>query len=417
MQYKNTKNKRIIDIGRELGAGTLLEGSVRKAGNRVRIAVQLIDVARDEHLWGEKYDRELEDVFSIQSEIAENVAASLKIRLLSSEKNRIGKAATLNTEAHTLYLKGCYQLNRNSKESYMKAIQFLEEATAKDPGYALAYARLASTYAFLGLQALSAEEYAFSKSEVSARKALELDESLPDAHMSLGFVLLYKWNLSGADVEFRRAIEMNPNFASAHVYYANLLYFTRRFDESVTEIKKALELDPFSAETSNWAGTAYLYAGYYDESIEQFRNALEIDPNIMMAQNNLGIAYVQKGMPETGIAEILKAVEQAGESGFPQVASDLGYAYSKMGKLEETRKVLQKLLDLRNKNSESTQFAIPIAGLFVSLGEKEKAMDWLEEAYNQRSAYLISINPDLVFDGLRNEPRFLSLLKKIGLRA
>ena len=415
MQYKNTENKRVTDIGRELNAGTLLEGSVRKAGNRVRIAVQLIDAVADEHLWGDEFDRELADVFSIQSEIAEKVAASLKIRLLSTEKHMIGNPATLDVDAYTLYLKGCYHLNRQSKESYLKAIELLEEATRKDPGFALAYSRLASTYAFLGLQGLSAEEYAFSKSEEYANTALKLDETLPDAHISLGFVLLYKWNLSGADLEFRRAIEINPNLAPAHVYYANLLYFSRRFDESVTEIRKALELDPLSAETSNWAGTAFLYAGHYDESIEQFRNALEIDPNIMMAQNNLGLAYIQKGLLETGLAEILKAVTLAGETGFPQVASDLGYAYAKMGRPEETRKVLQQLLALRDKSPESTQFAIPIASLYASLGEKEKAMDWLEEAYNKRSAFLISINTDLVFDGLRDEPRFVSLLKKIGL--
>jgi len=414
MQYKNLEKKSVIDIGRELNAGTLLEGSVRKAGNNVRIAVQLIDAVADEHLWGEKFDRELADVFSIQSEIAEKVAASLKIRLLSTEKHMMRNPPTLSVDAHTLYLKGCYQLNRHSKESYLKAIQFFEEATTKDRGFALAYSRLASTYAFLGLQGLSVEEHAFSKSEKYAKMALEIDESLPDAHMSLGFVLLYKWDFSGADLEFRRAIEINPNLASAHVYYANLLYFSRRFDESVAEIRKALELDPLSAETSNWAGTAYLYAGHYDESIEQFRNALEIDPNIMMAQNNLGLAYVQKGMLDTGLAEILKAVKLAGESGFPQVASDLGYAYARMGRPEETRKVLQKLLALRDKSPESTQFAIPIGSLYASLGEKEKAIDWLEEAYNKRSAYLIAINPDLVFDGLRNERRFVSLLNRIG---
>ena len=418
MQYKNSgsmSRKRAPDIGRELGAGSLLEGSVRKSGQKLRISVELIDVEKDEHLWAERYDRELSDVFSIQSEIAENVASYLKVRLLPLDRRRIGGAATSNVEAYTLFLRGCNELNKNSRESYLRAIDLLLEATELDPKFALAFARLAFAYAFLSFQGLGEEGRAFKSAEF-AKKAIELNELLPDAHMALGFVKLYDWNLSGADIEFRRAIEISPNQASPHVYYANLLYFSRKFEESVEEIKKALELDPLSAETSNWAGTAYLYAGHYDEAIVQFQKALEIDSTMMMAQNNLGLTFVQKGLPEEGIADILKAARLAGEKGFPQVASDLGYAYSKAGRLEETRKVLERLLVLRSAESrESAQFAIPIAGLLTSLGEKEKAIDCLEEAFERRSAYLISINPDLVFDSLRNHPRFISLLRRMGL--
>jgi adenylate cyclase len=415
MGYKNQPGKHAIDVGRELNVGTILEGSVRKAGNKVRISAQLIDVQTDRHLWAENYERDLEDVFAIQREIAESVASSLEINLLSKEKEMIGKVETSDVQAHVFYLKGCFHFNRQGTSSYLKAIELFKEATEKDPNYSLAFAKLASSYAFLGLQALRTDKEAFSKSEGYARKALELNQSLPEAHMALAFVLIYKWDLTGAEREFKQAIELNPNYATAHAYYANLLYFMRRFDECVDEVKIALELDPLSAETSNWAGTAYLYARRYDESIEQFRNALEIDPNILMARDNLGLAYIQKGMLDLGIIEIQKAVELAGESGFASVANDAGYAYSKVGRIEETRNILTKLLLLRNKDPTSLQFAIPIAGLYTTLGENDKALEWLEMAYKDYSPFLITINFDFIFDRLRTEPRFISLLKRIGL--
>lgn len=414
MTYKNQPAKRASDIARELRVGTLLEGSVRKAGNRVRISAQLIDAANEVHLWAEIYDRSLEDVFSIQSEVASNVASSLKLKLLSKERAKIGKETTSSVDAYTLYLKACFQFNGHNKESYLAAIRLFEQAVQIDSQFALAYARLSDCYALLGFQALSADKNVYSKAEEYAKTALRIDEMLPEAHMALGFVLFDKWDLSGAEREFLRAIEINPNFASAHIFYAQLLTFSRRYDESIIETRKALELDPLSAETSQWAGTAYLYAGLYDESIKQFNNALEADANMIMARNNLGLAHIRQGMISEGLSIIQKAVELAGENGFIQFANDLGYAYMVAEKPEETKKILTHLLKIYEEKAEPVQLTIPISGLYASLGEKEKALDWLERAYDEHHPFLLAMNCDMIYDPIREEPRFISLTKKIG---
>lgn len=414
MMFKDKLDRRTSEIGRDLKAGSLLEGSVRKAGGMVRISVQLIDAALDKNLWAETYDRKIADIFAIQSEIAENVAGALKVRLLSLEKEKMSKPSTLNMEAYTTYLKGSYRLNKHSKQAYLDAAQLFDKAIEIDPRFALAFAKLASAHAFLGLQALSADPSEFQKAEEYARKALELDESLPEAHMALAFAYVQKWDLSRAETEFKRTLEINPNFAAARAYYANTLCFSRRFEECLEQIRTCLQLDPLSAETSLWSGNAYLYSKHYDEAINQFQNALEIDPNIMMAQNNLGVAYMQKGLVERGLQEILKAVEIAGDSGFPQVANDLGNAYARLERFDDTKTILSRLFKLYEEKEASIQLAIPIAGLHAAIGENEKAIDWLEKAYETRYAYLITVNCDFNFDRLRNEPRFNSLMKKIG---
>jgi adenylate cyclase len=414
MTYKDLRTKRALDIGRELKVGTLLEGSVRKSGDRVRITAQLIDVASDTHLWSENYDRNLADVFAIQSEVASKVASSLKVRLLSKDRERIRAEPTLSMEAHTLYLKGLLHYNRHNVESYLTAIRLFSKAVEIDPSFALAFAKLAACYALLGFQALSADEDTYSKAGASAQKALNIDESLPEAHMALAFVLIDKWDISGAEREFLRAIEINPNFAAAHIYYAQVLCFGRRFDECIKEVQSALELDPLSAETCHWAGTALLYSGRYEEALEQFQNALEIDPNLTMARDNLALAYLQSGRIVEGLSELQRAVQSAGEIGFTQFANDLGYAYCKAGKPEEAKEILSKLLAMLEKNHSVSQLAIPVAGLYASLGEKEKALDWLEQAYAEHSPFLIVINSDLIYDSLRNDPRFVSLVRKIG---
>jgi TolB-like protein/KaiC/GvpD/RAD55 family RecA-like ATPase/Tfp pilus assembly protein PilF len=414
MTYKNQQTKKALDIGLELNVGTLLEGSVRKSGKRIRISAQLINVLNDKHLWAESYDRDLKDVFEIQSEVASNVAASLKLRLLPKEKAKIVKESTTNVDAHTLYLKGCYQYNKHNTDSYLAAIGLFEQAVVMDPQFALSYAKIGTSYALLGFQGLSADKQAYAKAEENAKRALALDELLPDAHIALGLVFIDKWDLPRAEKEFTRAIEINPNFAPAHSYYAQLLSFSRQFDKSILETQKALELDPLSAETLHWAGTAYLYAGRYNEAIQQFKNALEMDPKMAMARNNLGLAYIQQGSFESGLSEVKKAAELAGKTGYLQFANDLGYAFAKSGKLSETRKILSRLLLLFEKDRSAGQLAVPIAGLYASLEENKKALDWLEEAYKEHSPFLLVINSDLIYDSIREEPRFSSLIKKIG---
>ena len=408
MQYKN-QSKRITEIGHELNVGTLLEGSVRKAGSRVRITAQLIDVTKDKHLWTERYERNLEDVFAIQSEIAEKVAGSLKLELVDRDKQQTGRRKTVNVEAHELYLKGRFYYHRSSREGYEKAIELFLKAIEKDQNFALAYAGLASSYAFLGFFEMAPFQLAYQKAREYAKKALELDSSVAEGHLAFAQVLEYDWDFRGGEIEIRNAIELNPSLAEAHLQLGTVLLFAKREkNEALREIERALELDPLSSGTCATAGTDLLYSGHFDEAIKQLRNALEIDPNGSLARGNLGLAYVQKGMFQEGVGELETAVKAAGHNG----RHDLAYAYTKAGKPEEARKILSEMLDEQKKNEGSLSM---IAGIYSCLGEKEKALGMLEKAVEEHSPYAMAIGVDFIFDNIRDEPRFQALLSKIGI--
>jgi len=411
MGYKNLKNKRVIDIGSELKVGTLLEGSVRKAGSRVRISVQLIEVETDRHLWSANYDRTLEDVFQIQSEIADNVARELKIRLLETENARIKKSSTENVEAHILYLKGLAAYSKSTKEGLEKSIEYYREAIERDPVYATAYAATADSFIRIGFKELQPSKEAFRKAKTFAEKALEIDPNLADAHLSFGSVIRnLDWDYEGAEKEFRKVIELNPNLAEAHSRLAVLLAQESNFEEAIQEVRRALELDPMSADKSAVAGMLYLYSRRYDESIALLTNATELDPNLTGAYHNLGLALVQKGSIAEGIKYIEKAVktEPGAES-----KMELAYAYTRAGNMEEARKILSELIE---GYKENPGLAAAIAGVYASVGEKDKAIAWLEKAYEEHSGFLKAhLGVDFVFDPLRSDPRFILLLKKIGL--
>ena len=408
--YKNPQNKRVIDIGSELKVGTLLEGSVRKASTRVRVSIQLIDVETDRHLWSANYDRTLEDIFEIQSEIADNVARELKIRLLEGENARIKKSSTENVEAHILYLKGLALYSKSTKEGLEKSIEIYKQAIEKDPTYATAYAAMADSFIRLGFKELQPSREAFSNAKKFAERALEIDPTLAEAHLSLGSVIRnLEWNYEGAEKEFRKVIELNPNLAEAHSRLAVLLAQEAKFDEAIREVRRALELDPMSADTSSVAGMLYLYSRQYDEAIALLTNATELDPNTA-APHNLGLALVQKGNIEEGIKLIKKAVktEQSAED-----KMELAYAYTRAGNTEEARKILSELLE---GSKENPGWAAAIAGVYASLGEKDKAIEWLEIAYEEHSGFLAGhLRADFIFDPLRSDPKFVALLKKIGL--
>ncbi len=408
MGYKN-KEKLAPDIGRELNVGALIEGSVRKVANRARITVQLIDAKSDRHLWVENYDRSLEDIFSIQSEIAEKVASSLRARLLEKDKERIEKGGTSSVEAHTLYLKGRFHLNRWDESSISIAIDYFKQAIVTDPNYALAYASIAGGYGRLGFQDMLNPKEAYAKAEEYARRALDLDESLAEAHESLGIALQNKYDSAGREREFKRAIELNPNLAEAHLLLAGALLVTGRIEESSVEIMKALDLDPLSVSTAGDAGTFFLYARQYDKAIKHLKDAIEIDPANAFYRDNLGLAYIQRGLVEEGLALVKQAVDT---SMGPGAYGDLAYAYVKAGKPEEARKILIDLLQHRESRRVSPT---SIASIYANLGETENAMEWLEKAYEERSGYLPVINVDFIFEPLKSEPRFQALLRKMGL--
>jgi adenylate cyclase len=406
-KYKGS-GKGVSEIGVELKTGSIVEGTVRKAGNRLRITAQLVDVQSEESLWSETYDRELGDVFHIQSDIAKQVAEALQVRLFAANRTRLERSATSNAEAYTLYLKGRFHSNRTTEEDYKLSIRYYEQAIKIDPGFALAYAGLAGSYQGLGFQGMISSKEAAAKARKYVEKALLLDDSLAEAHRVMGAILkVYAWDLRGAEREINRAIELNPSLADAHGSKAILMMSRGRFEEAIAEAKRGLELDPLSGRAAGFAGTVFLYVGHHQEAIEQFTHALKIDPNDALARGNLGLAYVQQGQFDVGIREMQKIV--SGKD--TQTQSDLAYAYAKAGRLDELKKLLAELLSEVEKNNE---LALAVASAYANLGDREQAIEWLNKAYSIRVSALVTASHNFVFDAIRSDPRFQALMKKIG---
>jgi TolB-like protein/Tfp pilus assembly protein PilF len=402
--YKK-KEKKASEIARELNVGTLLEGSVRKAANRVRISVQLIEAESDRHVWAENYDRNLEDIFAVQSDVADKVASSLRLKLTEEDKRGIEKGGTSSTEAYMLYLKGRSVTRPGDRNSLSAAIHYYEQALRQDPSYALAYSALALAHATLGFFQLVDPKEAYEKAMQYAQKALELDDSLPEAHVALSYSLVSGYDFESQERELKRAIELNPNLAAAHMFLANYYASVSQWKEGLREAEKALELDPLSASTLGSAGTWYLYAGQYEKAIKHLKDAMEMEPTASFWIDNLGLAHIQMGKVEEGLAMVKRAAEMSGT--FTQYSGDLAWAYMKAEKLEEVRKLLTEL------EAEESKDAIATAGVYAVLGEKEKAMEWLEKAYDDRVGYLATIDRDFVFENLRDEPRYQALIEKI----
>ena len=311
-RYKQT-NKSLSEIAKELNVGTVLEGSVRKAADDLRISAQLIDVENDEHLWSQDYDRKFENVFLLQKEIALKVADSLQVMILTEERNKLGTKPTQSLEAYALYLKGRSYRHRMTFDSLKKTIDYCEQAIQKDPNYAQAYAEIARSHAYIGTLELLPSKEAFGRAQNFAERAIELDTTVPESHLAFGEILLRdKWDFRAAETEIRRALEISPNLVDGHLELAQLLIMIRRFDEAALESKRALELDPMSASTLTYAGNSLALARRVEESIEVLRNAVELDPDSAFAHDSLGYAYVLMGMSEKGISEIKTSIDISG---------------------------------------------------------------------------------------------------------
>jgi len=417
MGYKGTP-KKVKEIGRELEAGSVIEGSFRKAGNKIRVTAQLIDVNSDSHIWAQSYDRTFDDVFAIQSDIALQVANALRVKINPFEEARIKEVPTKSTEAHALYLKGRVFLSREAdKGSILAAITQFEKAVELDPSYALACYGISLAYFGLAFHEFADSQDAIKKSESFARKALELDELLPEGHVALGAALCassvggaheYKSGLE----EMRRAVELNPNLADAYnalaVTYASMAWW----DECFEAIEQMLRLDPFSVETAQAAGTWNLYGGRYDTAVKHLTRALELDPGNSFCLDNLGLAHIKKGLIDLGLDELERAFKLAGEPPDWSGLADLAYAYVKAGRERDARRILDTLLSIGETGHRPSS---KIAGVYAVLGEKEKALDWLERAYEEQSPYILTLRQEFVFESLRDEPRFKTLVKKLGL--
>jgi len=405
------KHEDIREIGRKLNVETLLEGSARKAGNRLRITAQLINVADGYHLWSEKFDREMKDVFSIQDEISLAIVDKLKVKLLGEEKAKIVKRYTEDPDAYNLYLKGVYFVNKMSEEGTQRGLEYFQKSIEKDPNFALAYLGIASTYATIGNLSLLPPKQIFPKAREVLEKAREIDSTLYEAHsISAIIAFWYDWNWKNAENEFRKALAHNPGHAHAHAWYAWYLVAMGRFDEAIIEVKIAQDLDPLLPLFYAYATGIYAYSGRFEEALEQFHKAIELDPNLGLAYFHVGTAYMIQQKHREALTSFQKSIEYT--TGLGWAESSLGSIYCMQGERDRATQILNELLSQKKQRYISS---LLIANLYNQLGEKDKVFDWLEEAYEERDILMPLINILRLFDNLSDDPRFVTLLKNVGL--
>jgi TolB-like protein/Tfp pilus assembly protein PilF len=408
-QQFQSKPANLPEIAKQLGVANILEGSVQRSADQVRVNVQLIKAATDAHLWADTFDRKLTDIFAVESEIATAIAETLQAKLTGSEKTAITRRPTANPEAYELYLKGRFFWNKRTGADFRTAIEYFNQALSKDPGYALAYAGLADSYSLLEVFGAASPADSMPQAKAAAKKALELDGTLAEAHTSLATVLKsYDFDFEQSLQEYERAIQLNPNYANARHWYGELLGGMGRFDEGIAELKRAQQLDPLSLIINADVGEVYSWARRYDEAIVQFRKTIEMDPRFYYAHWNLGIAWQSKGQLNEAIAEYRKALELNDD---PYVLGLLGQAYARTGQREEAQRILARLSEeAKSRYVHAYSFAL----MYLALGDKERAIDEMERAYRERAGSDInSIKVDPMLDDLRGNPRFEALVQKV----
>jgi serine/threonine protein kinase len=414
MQYKGTK-KTMREICAELNAGIVLEGSVRRSAGQVRITAQLIDARNDEHLWAETYDKELKQIFAIQSDVAQEIAKALQARLSPAEQERIEKKSTDNFEAYDLYLKGRYYWNKRLPADLKKGIELFHQAIRKDSNYALAYAGLADSYTILGNFNLYSPRETYPKAKTAALKALAIDNTLAEAHASLGFAIMnYDWDWATAEKELKLAIAINPNYPTARCWYAFLLTMRGRFEEAALVRTKAIELDPLSPVINADIGLTLYFARRYDEAIGQYRKTLEIDPTFVLANIPLAGAYEQKKMytEAIGTLQTLTMALSFASIRHPIPILVLGHVYAMSGRAEDANNMLELVEEM-----STSQYVAPywMGVISIGLGKRNEALNWLEKAFQEHDGSMVFLKVDPVFDSIRSEPRFITLLKEMGL--
>ena len=410
MRYKGSV-KGISDIAKELSAGNVLEGSIRRSGEKLRISVQLIQTDSEECLWANNYDKGLKDTLAIQEEIAEDATTALSARVGVQRGPTAMRNITTSGEAFILYLKGRYRLTRHTQSDVEAATKFFEQAISVDPRFASAYAMMAQCQMFLGFYGFIPAKEAFDRAKPPLKSAIELDGDLDIAHMIMGRLLQDRdWDWPGAEAELRRAIELSPNSAEAHYRYALLLHNLGRSLEAVAELETAEELDPLSVAVNQVAGTVLYYAGRNDDAKERFLRATMIEPRAALAHTNLGLVYFEEGKVEAAVAEIRKALELDPKNYF--FRADLCYVFSRAGMMEQARQLLSEATGGPEAPHVPT---VALAGMCSCVGEKERAIGLLEMAFADHSAYLSSLKVERWFDNIRTEPGFVSLIERLGL--
>jgi adenylate cyclase len=403
------RNADVSEIAQKLNVGNVLEGSLRREGNRIRVAVQLVNARDGFHMWSQTFERELQGVFVVQDEITRAVVDALKIKLavaLPAHKKP-------NTEGYDLYLKGRYFLNRKTQADAQRAIDYFEQALAKDPNDAMAYAGLSDSYSCLvfPLGAVAPREVV-PKAKEAALRALAIDNGLGEAHASLAYItFFYDWDWPAAEKEFKRALELNPNNADTHHWYSHFLMGQGRIEESLTQSKRALELSPFDMLMNVHLSWHCLYARQYDQALDQIEKTIEMDKNFAQAYPWLGLIQEQKGRYPEAIAAFQKAINLF-PGGSSIAEAELAHTYAVSGDREAAQKIIAELQELAKSKYVSS---FQIAAIYVGLGEKDQAFAWLEKAYSERSDGLVNLSADQRFDSLRSDPRFKDLARRIGL--
>lgn len=410
MQYKGAR-KSLPQIARELNVDAVIEGSVLRSGDRIRIAAQLIHATTDQHLWAESYERDFGDILSLQDEIARQVADEVRIVLTPEEKERLGIARPVDRRAHELYLRARYHWNKRTEQSVRKALSYYLAALDTDPTYAQGYAGLADSYNILGYYNALPPMEAYPKAKAAALKALELDHSLAEPHAALGVIKRdFEWDWSGADNEFERAVAMNPGYVESYHWRATLLSMLGRHGEAIQEKKKALLMDPLSVIIRTDLARMFYYHRDYDQALEHYKAAIDMNPNYAFAHLWLGSVYLQKGWFGQAISELQTGVTHSDNN--PYALAKLAHGYAWAGQREDARRVFHQLNSLSKQRYVSPY---DIATVHLGLQETDNAFEWLERAVEERSLWLGYFNVEPQLDSLRADERFRQILHRVGL--
>jgi TolB-like protein/DNA-binding winged helix-turn-helix (wHTH) protein/Tfp pilus assembly protein PilF len=401
-----------LEIGRELGVKAVFTGKIARSGNELRIQTELVDLGTGGHIWGESYTRELSDVIPLQEEIARRISEKLRLKLSGEDEQKLAKRYTADPEAYNLYLKGRYFWNKRTEDGMQKAISYFQQAIDHDPAYAVAYAGLADAYNLLDDWGSTPPSESFPKARAAALRALELDDSLAEAHTSLAFVKAnYDWDFPGAEKEFQRAIALNPNYATAHQWYAMYLVPWRRFSEAKREIQRAHELDPLSLIISMGVAEVFAWEGNYDAALEQYKKTIELDSTFIGAHRNLSNIYEHNGTYREAVEELKKAAILQGEL---SEAAEIERTFVVKGYPALMKRNFEH--DLKKKTEGKYISASGIANYYVRVGDKGQALNWLEKAYAEHDSSLAFLPVTSDFDPLKDDPRFQQLLRKVGFR-
>jgi TolB-like protein/DNA-binding winged helix-turn-helix (wHTH) protein/tetratricopeptide (TPR) repeat protein len=397
-------------IGRELHADYLLQGSVRRESGRVRITVQLIQVRDQTDLWTESYDRELKDILALQDSVAKTIADQIRITLPTEFRNRLKRPRSVDPEAYEAYLRGRYFWNKRTGEGLQKASVYFQQALDKDPVYVPAYSGLADCNSGLTWHGFTSPARTLPRAEAAARKAIEIDPSSAEAHASLGLVLNHRWDWTGAESEFKRALQLDPSYANAHHWYGDYLSIRGRHNEALTEAKEASKLDPLNQMIGTWVALRYYLAREYDEAIEHSRSTIELDPNFAAAHLLLGEAYVQTGRHKEGLGELQIAAGLSG--GSPLYLAEVGVARAVAGRKTEALQNIAQLLEISRSRYVSPY---SVARVYASLNDREQTFKWLQNAFDDRAVWISYLAVDPVFDRFRSDQQFQDLLRRVGL--